>query len=533
MDKKKNLNEIIDFVLQEGINPSLSLEKIFSSKYWRKRIGGDNFPSIDEYGNIFPDLFSLGRILRKYNNDEEAISKITESSFPFSLKKWQLSILIETIGYELIKAGKELLPKLENLVKQWKSGDKENQIKVVESLFLLLRSKAQKLIPTTKEGLQELKKFEEEFNVKQGITRFLPRQIKKSGSELNCLGKEIQLASFFSRCSAKFYSAFVLKSLTEIECNLTLFLNKIINNDLSEREIKNDEAFEQSLKINKEVAEIRLEKELGFHTCLLVQLSDGDWILIDPYGISWGILPSDMQKQMKKIDTLLQKYNKTYPGLSLLLKSSSLDNQLKNKIKEFQNLLKQSQNIEMKLKETQNSSQLVNLLYELSESDAIIRAFISSKNDSSELLLFIKENGLKRAIEEIITLYHYVGYFKIFDWFDKARERGEIVHPVLEVINPLFSVGWGAISDTAIGYFKTFEFTEELAQVGFFQMALANVLLAVIDKISKNFPQESKLSSFAEKCLEVLNKEEFPHPQVLKTLKILKSLKKLKKIYNF
>jgi len=537
MESLTIIPEIADIALKKGTNGCLK-QLLKSYDFYQRR---SFFEKIDDKKSKILSLgpLKIGEILRKNGLNEENLNEEL-LNFPvqaISKENWFLPTIIDLVGKKLIKAAASTLPEeTKNLVEKWRSGNVEKQISVLKSIFYLLRAPQQKQIIS---DINSLIQFEKESNLDQGIHRFLPALFKKNKNP-NCLGKEIQLVSFFELCGAKCYSASVIKPITETDIEITQSLISKINKDLEKRGIENDSKFQESLSNQMEMMQIILMNEIKFHSAVIVQLADKRWAIVDPFGICWGILPEKAQIQVQKIDKILSKYSTVLPGLSLplfssdkelILKAHSLLDEWLEKSIQAENQIRKCKNND-ELVETIINSKIFNELLEsptIKDYKEIIEKALPTAKKQIAKALFIEPFAnfpFKKIGDEILTLYHLTGLSKATEWFDEARESGEIIHSCLEIIKSSYSVGVGVISDMAIILNNNFDLSEEIAKFSFTQKNLCNVLQGYCLKSYSRSLKKIKLSNFALKCLDLLKKEEAKHFIVRQTLKELDELLK-------
>jgi hypothetical protein len=328
------------------------------------------------------------------------------------------------------------------------------------------------------------------MNVEITYRNYLPYYFDQV--EPNCLGKEMQLAAFMKLVKAKHFSAEIIRSLSEIDCRETLKFTQDIREDLKKRNIENDPAFEKSLEMQELAAKIRLDSEILFHAGIVVQLADKSWAMIDPYGVCWGKLPPEMQVEMEKADEFLSSHE---GSVFKLIYTSEVEKEIAQKKKEAWEWIERSKKLDSLKELPLDFETLVEKLVELGVEEVIESPTFESvrdfnfddpvvKNNFVELLVApLFHRGIKVVIDELITLYHLIAFSKFTQWFDTAREKGEIVHPAFEVMKSDFSVGIGVLNNLAVE-FRKYSVIEELVKIAPTQFQIGSYLIVKKDTSS-------------------------------------------------
>jgi len=419
--------------------------------------------------------------------------------------------LIWNFGEKMINLTLSRMSKeMKELAEEYKKSSLERQVEILKKLFDILRSKEQKEIPLTLEGIIDLINFERKMNIEGGPERYLPPYFDQI--EPNCLGKEMQIAAFMRLANIKSFSASIIKHVSEVECIETLdFIGKI-REDMKKRNIQNDPLFEQSLYLQEVSSQIRLATEIRFHSGIILQLRNKEWWMFDPYGLSLGKLP--MQEQMKEVDKVLSSSKE--PKFSLIY-SQEIEKRILEKKTEFFDWIERSKKLDpLKEKEIVDLDKLVDELINLNVPNEIIESPTFGDNADSDLKekiqqplfkkFFMKKllenflilgGGIKRIIDELITIYHLIAMYKFFKWFDDSRLNGQIIHPAFEVMNSEYSIGVGVLNNLAVEFNNFFAIKELVkflpiqAQIGAYFITtgdFSSPLSANLISILKNQP---------------------------------------------
>ena len=389
---------------------------------------------------------------------------------------------IRLFGEKMIEAAKKTLSeKAVGLAKRWKNQD---QLKILEEIFYLFRSKDQVEIQTTEEGISKLLDFERKKNLEITYRNYLPYYFNEL--EPNCLGKEMQLSAFMNLANAKHYSALVIRHLSEIDCEETLKFIQEIREDLRQRGLENDAEFEKSLKLQEFTSKIRLDSEIRFHAGIVVQVANNMWVMVDPYGISWGKLPEEMQLKMKRMDKLLSLDKELFK----LIACSEVEKEIAQKKKEAWKWVEKSKKLDSLKNLRLTPEELVERLIELNVPEEIIES-PTFKSAREQLKKWLNDPRLKKnfvksiitpflqrgvVIDELITLYYLIAFHKFTQWFDGARKGGKIIHPAFEVMRSDLSIGVGVLNNLAVEFRKD-TVIEELVKIAPTQFQIGSYLI--------------------------------------------------------
>lgn len=534
--------EFLDFALQNGCGKTLT--HLCSSRgefLTKKKEGMLSYDPMSDQGvalRIGPLAF--GSLLRKYP-EKVALAKARELINKGEEKYTQFAdflALVYLLGEELVEAASETLPAdIKKLAGLWKDGTVEDQLGIIKQVFTLWRSEYQTEIDVLHD-LEGLHQFFEKTNEHTDISRYLPKQF----GDPNCLGRELQLVAFAKMCGACFYSALVICHLADGDRQMSLRIITEIRSDARNRGLELDSSLAGSLASYECAYQYLLEAEKRFHGCILMQLTDGNWAALDPYGVVWGILPQGMQKQMQETDRILLKYKEVLPGLSLPLVEQDGAKRYEEYLQTAKGFIQRSKEVEAILRDAKDLDTFVQLVLEhvvmddLLEGSTFAAVRERAKSDpafKSELVWGIigafqeregilgTEQLLAKAVESVLT-YYYLLAMESLAAFDTDRQNGLLVHPALEVMaSPILSVGASVLNSVAVGQFETFELAEFLAQTLYSQLFLRNVLVSLVEDTMKKFPSRLEFTPFTSYCLDCLKGIPIRHPIVEETFQML------------
>lgn len=449
--------------------------------------------------------------------------------------------ILGVVGEELIRAAAQTLPEeIKKLAQQWaQAKNPADQLAIIQAVCQFWRAPEQTPIDIISDGLESLRRFQEHTNESSDISRYLPRQF----GQPDCLGRELQLTAFARLAGMTFHNSLVLSHLADLDRQLTLQLIKEVRHDMASRELFVPEAFSQSLDNHELGLHYLLEAEKRFHGCLVVRLIDGQWALMDPYGVVWGLLPPAMCHQMEWAHSMLLWYQRFLPGLTLPVVS---DQPLgAHYLESARRWLKRSREAEQLLRTASSLNDLAGKIVTGGIIDDMLNGstFAAIKDQARNNQQFKTELALdncyhsatiiqmqagypspsvllKMVADSFITYYHLLA-LESMETFDVARQTGQVVHGAIEVAaDSAFSLAVSVCNSVAVGHFGTLEFADLLAKLTFSQLFLRNVLGAFM--IKREIAPQLQPSGLENYSLTLLENEKVKHRIVESTIRRLK-----------
>jgi hypothetical protein len=323
----------------------------------RYRISPQKYCAEGEYAAVSMGLwqFSVGvNSLGLATTRSMNATRVTRTADP------EITALIELLGRKIIKTAANAIPaELAELSRKWHQLDAAAQqaalqdaSKVMQKLYGNRVNWTKRLPPTfvisgeevtswlsdlswihedniqyeveeTSSGkiLKVWEIFEDVFNdtkVRYDPEDSLPLIFVSDTSTPNCLGTAMLLCGFAAQTGANYFLCSYLEHRST-QANLCAILDP--HNDI---QIMNEIGIPTSPEGVAEVKEelpgvldqwskVQLE---DFHYALIIQLADGNWMLVDPYQKTAAIMPAAYG--MDEASTILKIYSELYPGMTIL-----------------------------------------------------------------------------------------------------------------------------------------------------------------------------------------------------------------------
>ena len=450
----------------------------------------------DEGVALRTNLLRMGVLLNTLPQ-EQAIAEARRFSLNHTPDFSSRSI-VRLLGECVVNAADSCLPDgIEELENEWKSGDAEVQLRVARSLFNLFVGEKQKASGKELLDSQSVGRHiqrEAYYNMEHDDHRVLPLVYGKwnGGDAPNCQGKAQMLLAFAKRVHARTLCIKTIASTSVVKDTWRDITMKIIWQDLKDRDIQNiDPSFLASLEAFASIRSFEQTIPDFFHVGVAMQMCNGNWVLLDPHALTWGVIPSAYQ--MDKIDQLLTKYGRVQPGLSFQAHDHRTSAKLfSERIKELQRLLEHSRSLEKVLRGVTDIMDAFKAFQNFGEVDFIIeqeglQERVRENPNLRELLavniffgditnlldLMFDPEALTRRIDSVVT-YHHCQAMNLFK--DQVTFEGQIIHPECEFSLPEYAIAMSMINSLSITDGTTPATTEFFLSNEFGQLPLYNAM---------------------------------------------------------
>ncbi|MFA7252760.1 MAG: hypothetical protein WC027_02790 [Candidatus Paceibacterota bacterium] len=367
--------------------------------------------------------------------------------------------LIHLCGEKIISAARKCLPdSIVQMAKRWKTVDADEQLAIVRELYFELRSESQEAKGTLTMKVIEDGRDDEEHHQLMSDRGFIPGLYGKWNKETNlanCQGKTQMLLAFAKLAGAKAMVVHPITQIKDIETLERRNFKQCVVRDLTDRGLINGSSeFSESLRAGYYDDKIRDQRSQCFHVGVVLQLQDGRWVMVDPHGLSWGLLSDEWN--IPGIRPILQKYQTVLPGLALVAKDETTGKAILKEIAaKAMDLLHRSRVMEEKIKaKVKTLADLIDVLYESEDFDLLmqmnwkqeghepldlsnqqIRKYavmlsIMGEEDMFNFGAMFDPNFLQKKIGIWLTFYHCVA-MNLF--LNRESDDGKMVHPVCEV----------------------------------------------------------------------------------------------------
>lgn len=512
----------------------ISFEKAVSSQRFAEILSKessllDEFPATTDEGvALRTNLLKMGVLLNTLS-DEQAIAEARHLSLDHT-PDFHSRAIVRLLGEHIIKAADDCLPDgIEELEKEWKSGDAEVQLRVAHSLFDLFVGDGQKA-----PGKEELNwnsanlhiQREAYYNMEYDDHRVLPQAYGKwnGGDAPNCQGKAQMLLAFAKRVGSRAFCVNTITSTGVVKDIWRDVAAKIIRQDLKDRNIQNiDPTFLESIEAFAFIRSFERSIPDFFHVGVVLEMCDGRWMLLDPHALTWGVLPSVYE--MGKIDQLLTKYGRAQPGLSFQAHDHQTAALLFNeRVRELQRLLQRSRDLEKVLRNASNVLEAFKAFQAIGEVEFIteqeglqeqmqdpnMREWFAHTvffgNNMSILHAMFDPEFLPRRIGSLTT-YHHCEAMNLFK--DQVTLGGQLVHPECEFSLPEYAIAMSMINSLSITDGTTPATTEFFLNNDFGQIPLYNAMAEGMPNLPWN-PRERN-PELARAAVQTLSALPFMH----------------------
>ncbi|MBU1119541.1 hypothetical protein KKH43_06705 [Patescibacteria group bacterium] len=454
------------------------------------------------------------------------------------LPNFELMALIRFFGIKIIASAKDCLPQRAlELAEQWKSAmSSDEQIKIAKEVALLFQGP----------DLEEHKSLIElppgrTIDLKEYPCNYIPRiygRFEPGVTDICCVGKALLLAAFAELTSSRFVAVFPIVS---VECAIQQYIHEMC--DVVAQEIMAG-AFPVSKSLSDMILQLcKVDIQDDFHVAIAIQLKNSELCLIDP---NLRLASSyRLTGELGKALTALNKYHEVLPGLTIHVNDGAFCEKIdvqKECIQEQIEFTKRLQECCLGWNDS-NPETLILLINDFSEFVLVKKQYAdelrhtghedkSKEVESLNTADFIRDiilsgdlDGVKEVIHEQGTraiISHVVGFIleralnaalnRVFG----EDNRRKMVHPHLELGNPVFSLAIAVLSKIAT-YMDVDENALLFAGFTRSQLMLRNVLVYLASKEARDAYEEEML------CETVIALQGLPliHPECKKLIDLM------------
>lgn len=385
----------------------------------------------------------------------------------------ELRPLIQITGECIVRAAKKCLtPQMREMAAKWKTCTADQQIEICRSLYQQLRSTDQEAKGelTMDIALNSLESHM--YANAHDHKKVLPRQYgiwNADSCVANCQGKTQMVVAFARMARAHVIVAHPLKHAGRVRDQIRCCVFEKIVSDIQKRGLTHlDKPFAESLRA-EEFGMLSRAVDDYFHVCACIEVNDGRWVLIDPHGLNFGILP--LEWNMGMIVEQLERYKEVLPGLHLCATDKGRHQELfKIAEKRVEELLTLSNKLEKQLQSATNPMELVYALRDSGEVPFMFENFsehgqeITGSREGFELASMVlalgpdfmdpfrimsNENFMIERKHSLITTYHCVA---MNEFKNQWTDDGTLIHPECEFTNSEYSIAISAINSLVDRY---------------------------------------------------------------------------------
>ena len=368
--------------------------------------------------------------------------------------------LIRLCGEEIISTAKGCLnKKVRDLAKLWLVSSAEEQLHIVRELFFEFRTEGQDSKGELSMDTIGDKLVRSQERRDQGERSYLPGLYKawdKKNSPANCQGKTQMLLAFAELAKAEAVVIHPVEHAKDYITQKKREVKRTMENDLITRGLESGcNTFADSLSASRIDDQMRDKEGQCFHVGLALKLVDGRWVMLDPHGLSWGMIPDEWG--MGAAITMLKKYRDVLPGLTVTAGNCDTNKALVDGlVLRAQDLLDRSRKMEERIKtDVQFITDLVDVVCKSEDFDILLKLSAKQESDTSpdfsnpeyrkyvamlvvmggqealfDFSRMIDPNFLKKRIDSWLTFYHACA-MNLF--LNRETDEGLIIHPICEV----------------------------------------------------------------------------------------------------
>lgn len=229
---------------------------------------------------------------------------------------------IRPSGYDDMEVSLDLPLSLGALTAMWSASKPGAQHEIATLL-------AQTFAPKYDRDGKPLQITRKEDRADQGVERVLPELFGVWDPTLgwnnrpNCAGKAELVAAYGGRAGARMYAVSPLRFAATVMIETREKVARIIGDCMQKLGIPLSQARADSLKTVLSSGEQERNLPLGQHLALLLQRSDGSWVLVDPNMGLASVAPESWE--MPLVDSKLQELSKIHPGAAVLRRDESFE----------------------------------------------------------------------------------------------------------------------------------------------------------------------------------------------------------------
>ncbi len=368
--------------------------------------------------------------------------------------------LIHLCGEKILATAKKCLSiKVRKLAELWKSASADEQLHIVQDLYFEFRTESQ-----NSKGELSMEAVNDSLVRSQGRRTqdelaYLPglyRAWNKQTSPANCQGKTQMLLAFAKLAGAEAVVLHPIEHAKDYVTQKRREIKKAVEEDFITRGLESGcQIFAGSLSASHIDDQMRDKDAECFHVGLALKLTDGRWVMLDPHGLSWGLIPKEWR--MESAITMLQKYRDVLPGLTVIAGNRDTNKALVDSlVSQAQDLLERSRKMGERIKvEVRFIPDLIDVICESEDFDILMR--LNAEQEGNPLLDFsnpelrkyavmllvmggqevvfdlnqmLDPNLLEKRIKVWLTFYHACA-MNLF--LNRETDQGLLIHPICEV----------------------------------------------------------------------------------------------------
>jgi len=364
--------------------------------------------------------------------------------------------LIRLCGQMIVSEAEKCLPEhVRQMAMRWTTVSAEEQIKMIEELYVEFRSNRQLSKGELSTALMKEKmecKNRERRNDNESRA-FLPGLYKvwnKENNPANCQGKTQMLTAFAKLAGAKVMAIHPVEHAAEYVKTKMRGIRAEVIRDLEQRDLMDGSAeFADGLAASRYDDMMRDADAECFHVGVIIELKDGRWMMCDPHGLSRGLISEKWE--MQKVCKVLNKYRDVLPGLTVMAGDILANREMIDAItaKSYE-IIERSRKMEQRIKEEVEtvldlarvicSSDDLDLLFNMELKGAVdltkpeIREMVSQQvavgMEFPGIGELMNPDFLKKRVKNWLTFYHTCA---INNFIHQKAEGEDLVHPMCEV----------------------------------------------------------------------------------------------------
>lgn len=400
-------------------------------------------------GTLFAHLSEKSAIEQARNLDEVKPSFFEERA------------LIRLCGEKIISTAKGCLnKKVRELAKRWVISSAEEQLHIVRDLYFEFRTESQgangeelSMKTVNNKLIRDLeRRAQDEFSYLPGLYKLWDKQ----NSPANCQGKTQMLLAFAQLVGAEAVMLHPIEHANDYFTQKRREVKRAIEEDFMIRELESGcHIFTDCLSVSHIDDQMRDKNAECFHVGLALKLKDGRWVMLDPHGLSWGLIPEEWG--MRPAITMIEKYRDVLPGLTVIAGNRDTNRALVDSlVTRAHDLLDRSRKMGERIKtEVRSISDLVDVICGSDDFDILMK--LNAEQEGQPLLdfpnpefrkyaatlmvlggedalfdfsLMLDPNLLEKRIKIWLTFYHACA-MNLF--LNREADQGLLIHPICEV----------------------------------------------------------------------------------------------------
>jgi hypothetical protein len=442
---------------------SSALEKVLRSKRYQtllsKELRVDTFdPNSDQAVAFQAGHFDFGSLLNSLP-ERQAVEKAKSIGGAENVSPEERA-LIRYIGNFIVSEAKKCLPEnVLQMAKRWKTGTADEQLAIAEELYFEFRTNSQNAKGEL--SMSRVMESMEANNYRRSndFRSYLPGLYKtwnKDNNPANCQGKTQMLVAFARIAGATIRVIHPIEHAKDYVSIRRKEMKKVVLEDLRSRDLMDGSvAFMEGLTAGQIDGLMREKDAECFHVGVAFQMKDKRWVMVDPHGLSWGLLSAGYK--MDDTCRILNKYKVVLPGLTLIAKdcdtnalivdgmtakangilerSRKMEENIEANVhcvNDFIKVLCESDDLEflLRLNAEQEGKPCIDLSHPEIKRYAAMLTVLGGEENLFSPWLMMDPLFLKKQVKNWLTFYHACA-MNIF--LNKEGDEGKLIHPICEV----------------------------------------------------------------------------------------------------